>query len=52
MNTEQEVINNAYKHSYQLLEVILEMAKEDPKKYEAFILNLKNLVYYLEDYYQ
>ena len=52
MNNEQEVINNAYKHSYQLLELLLELAKEDPKKYENLILNLKNLVYYLEDYYQ
>ena len=51
MNPEQEVINNAYKHSYQLLEMILKLAKDDEKKYQELILMIKNLTYYLEDYF-
>lgn len=42
----QEVIDNAYRHSYQILEYLLKKYKED----ESLIINIKNLVYYLEDY--
>ena len=41
----QEVVDNAYRHSYQLLEYILKKYKDD-----ELVINIKNLVYYLEDY--
>jgi hypothetical protein len=43
----QEVINNAYRHAYQILEYILKHYPQD----ENLILNIKNLVYYLDDYF-
>ena len=41
----QEVVDNAYRHSYQILEYLLKTSKD-----ENIIINVKNLVYYLEDY--
>lgn len=43
----QEVINNAYRHAYQILEYILKHYPND----ENLIISIKNLVYYLDDYF-
>jgi len=42
----QEVVDNAYRHSYKILEYIL---KNYPNDHEL-IMFIKNLTYYLEDY--
>ena len=48
----QEVIDNAYKQAYGLLELLLRLKelKEKKQSVDEIILEMKNLVYYLEDY--
>jgi len=48
----QEVIDNAYRQAYGLLELLLRLkeVKEKKQSVDELILEMKNLVYYLEDY--
>ena len=46
----QEVIDNAYRHSYQILMSLTKLMTTEKVDIHDIILNVKNLTYYLEDY--